>query len=143
MEMRITRGRKSRRVGHDDGYTPVAHPLGFEVGGVGEAWQGPLFLGMFGAFWVVGTVFALIVVRPEGSGAFLIVALVSGVTWLLLFWVVGRVLAVRWKWESSRLILEQWPLAIGDSTVVWFGRPLRSEERRVGKECRSRWSPYH
>ena len=23
------------------------------------------------------------------------------------------------------------------------GRPLRSEERRVGKECRSRWSPYH
>src|SRR3712207_9117215 len=27
-----------------------------------------------------------------------------------------------------------------------FARParlLRSEERRVGKECRSRWSPYH
>ena len=23
-----------------------------------------------------------------------------------------------------------------------FGKP-RSEERRVGKECRSRWSPYH
>src|SRR3989441_8414069 len=22
-------------------------------------------------------------------------------------------------------------------------RPIRSEERRVGKECRSRWSPYH
>ena len=21
--------------------------------------------------------------------------------------------------------------------------PKRSEERRVGKECRSRWSPYH
>ena len=24
-----------------------------------------------------------------------------------------------------------------------FGFQLRSEERRVGKECRSRWSPYH
>jgi len=24
-----------------------------------------------------------------------------------------------------------------------FGRMMRSEERRVGKECRSRWSPYH
>ena len=24
-----------------------------------------------------------------------------------------------------------------------YGKPLRSEERRVGKECRSRWSPYH
>src|SRR5256885_9632567 len=23
------------------------------------------------------------------------------------------------------------------------GRVSRSEERRVGKECRSRWSPYH
>src|SRR5260370_33770684 len=23
------------------------------------------------------------------------------------------------------------------------GRAYRSEERRVGKECRSRWSPYH
>ena len=23
------------------------------------------------------------------------------------------------------------------------GRFIRSEERRVGKECRSRWSPYH
>ena len=23
------------------------------------------------------------------------------------------------------------------------GNMLRSEERRVGKECRSRWSPYH
>ena len=23
------------------------------------------------------------------------------------------------------------------------GGPVRSEERRVGKECRSRWSPYH
>src|SRR5262249_60134059 len=24
-----------------------------------------------------------------------------------------------------------------------LGVPHRSEERRVGKECRSRWSPYH
>ena len=24
-----------------------------------------------------------------------------------------------------------------------FMKRLRSEERRVGKECRSRWSPYH
>ena len=30
-------------------------------------------------------------------------------------------------------------------TTPWDGRPRdpRSEERRVGKECRSRWSPYH
>src|ERR1044071_2994818 len=27
--------------------------------------------------------------------------------------------------------------------LVEIGEALRSEERRVGKECRSRWSPYH
>src|SRR2546427_13281048 len=31
-----------------------------------------------------------------------------------------------------------------DISVVGFdGIAMRSEERRVGKECRSRWSPYH
>src|SRR2546429_5205073 len=30
----------------------------------------------------------------------------------------------------------------GERTVLWK-RDTRSEERRVGKECRSRWSPYH
>ena len=28
-------------------------------------------------------------------------------------------------------------------TVEPGAGPVRSEERRVGKECRSRWSPYH
>src|SRR3712207_9588616 len=32
------------------------------------------------------------------------------------------------------------PSVIGGSLVMIFAR---SEERRVGKECRSRWSPYH
>src|SRR3712207_1095795 len=27
--------------------------------------------------------------------------------------------------------------------VSGYPLPVRSEERRVGKECRSRWSPYH
>ena len=31
------------------------------------------------------------------------------------------------------------PLAV----VVGPSGQIRSEERRVGKECRSRWSPYH
>src|ERR1039458_647366 len=30
-----------------------------------------------------------------------------------------------------------------DETFRYGGEQLRSEERRVGKECRSRWSPYH
>ena len=37
----------------------------------------------------------------------------------------------------------------GRDVIAWFiggvfaGLAVRSEERRVGKECRSRWSPYH
>ena len=29
------------------------------------------------------------------------------------------------------------------TTVIAANEIVRSEERRVGKECRSRWSPYH
>ena len=32
-------------------------------------------------------------------------------------------------------------LAFAAGSYYWFA--VRSEERRVGKECRSRWSPYH
>ena len=36
-----------------------------------------------------------------------------------------------------------YPLTVADcGRDVTIGRS-RSEERRVGKECRSRWSPYH
>ena len=31
----------------------------------------------------------------------------------------------------------------GETGSVIWANGLRSEERRVGKECRSRWSPYH
>ena len=30
-----------------------------------------------------------------------------------------------------------------EESFIWLENTTRSEERRVGKECRSRWSPYH
>src|SRR2546430_1698251 len=33
--------------------------------------------------------------------------------------------------------------ALENSALTWAAAHIRSEERRVGKECRSRWSPYH
>ena len=30
-----------------------------------------------------------------------------------------------------------------DCSSIQYIEVFRSEERRVGKECRSRWSPYH
>ena len=32
---------------------------------------------------------------------------------------------------------------VGEADTGRLALQLRSEERRVGKECRSRWSPYH
>src|SRR5258708_3212803 len=42
-------------------------------------------------------------------------------------------------------LLDTESAAIGTDITNEYVRdiPLRSEERRVGKECRSRWSPYH
>ena len=40
---------------------------------------------------------------------------------------------------SNELVLQpRWGLV-----SIFVGIAFRSEERRVGKECRSRWSPYH
>src|SRR5216683_2178135 len=35
------------------------------------------------------------------------------------------------------------PMLEAGKTVMVLSAGARSEERRVGKECRSRWSPYH
>src|SRR3712207_6383806 len=55
--------------------------------------------------------------------------------------------AVTFLSQSSVSAPEYW---VGPDLVLIFARNLgwlpsggRSEERRVGKECRSRWSPYH
>src|SRR2546422_5524503 len=39
--------------------------------------------------------------------------------------------------------LEEWRLVLDTNLTSAFIASQRSEERRVGKECRSRWSPYH
>src|ERR1035438_6802516 len=41
------------------------------------------------------------------------------------------------------LYLQETPVILDDSKLLAKLPVHRSEERRVGKECRSRWSPYH
>src|SRR2546430_10237190 len=58
--------------------------------------------------------------------------------------------------SSAALILDDYPMSKNGETGRALGAAImsslvssvigalsRSEERRVGKECRSRWSPYH
>ena len=35
------------------------------------------------------------------------------------------------------------PVTKKNHQQIMYNARTRSEERRVGKECRSRWSPYH
>src|SRR5258707_1222392 len=56
---------------------------------------------------------------------------------------------VRWVTPDPKMLesLPAWPSLAASGHIVELAAPpfagrLRSEERRVGKECRSRWSPY-
>src|SRR5690554_7476159 len=59
-----------------------------------------------------------------------------------------------WIRNSSRVASMHIVPGVRVIELAWMTRPrslcceglkrtIRSEERRVGKECRSRWSPYH
>ena len=79
-----------------------------------------------------------------------------------------KIVAGNWKMnmtpsQAVKLVEELKPLVVSDDVEVVYCVPAidivpvvealkgtnvavgaeRSEERRVGKECRSRWSPYH
>ena len=61
---------------------------------------------------------------------------------------VGRLLAFLFAWQTVFVApLNQATGYIGFANYAGYLFPAlsasRSEERRVGKECRSRWSPYH
>src|SRR2546427_6659320 len=52
--------------------------------------------------------------------------------------IVSELLEIRNKWAHQK------PFSTDDAyRALDSMHRLRSEERRVGKECRSRWSPYH
>src|SRR3712207_6663105 len=60
--------------------------------------------------------------------------------------VFAMLVAADYLMNSGRIYrgVEVGDVAIGGRTPAEASRIVeRSEERRVGKECRSRWSPYH
>src|SRR2546430_16231496 len=52
---------------------------------------------------------------------------------------------IRWTWFIAGLLLAVGGVLVGMDRALEppMGSNYRSEERRVGKECRSRWSPHH
>ena len=64
---------------------------------------------------------------------------------------IGGASAVAEKLKIPKMLIGLTIVAFGTSAPefavsvksMMVGSTTRSEERRVGKECRSRWSPYH
>ena len=83
------------------------------------------------------------------SYGFLILAVILGVTsnsfaksaegFTLLFPSIITGITIVLCMYALSMVMKNIPMGI---TYASFAG-LRSEERRVGKECRSRWSPYH
>ena len=64
--------------------------------------------------------------------------------------ILNNILAV--SWHEFRVICTRYSILLVLSGGIFvygllynymYAPNVRSEERRVGKECRSRWSPYH
>ena len=57
---------------------------------------------------------------------------------------IGEIIRLKEGNATIQVYEDDTGMHVGEK-VVCNQRPLlcRSEERRVGKECRSRWSPYH
>ena len=75
--------------------------------------------------------------RPIGAfvlGLFVTLSHTSGIVLVAVVAALGSTWLIPQRVEAY--------LAVGTGCLV-IGIGLRSEERRVGKECRSRWSPYH
>src|SRR2546422_9620325 len=93
--------------------------------------------------------FFLMIRRPPRSTLFPYTTLFRSLEYMLLpklFGLAERAWAPDPDWarerdpaKSESLYREAWSRFVN----VLGQRELRSEERRVGKECRSRWSPYH
>ena len=88
----------------------------------------------------MGSMEVMIAVMVVGSAEVLIVVLVVGSTEVVVVGVVVGSAVVGWK---RAVEVCQVYLVYIVVQIFYIADFLRSEERRVGKECRSRWSPYH
>ena len=61
----------------------------------------------------------------------------------LYFMVIQEIKAVNMNTSELKVFVLNLSGTLSPMTCLHYITVPRSEERRVGKECRSRWSPYH
>src|SRR2546430_14112217 len=112
------------------------------------------------ALWVANALFDG--VRIHGAWAYIIGAAVLGIangilkpvlavltlpliilTLGLFYLLINIAMIALAAWIAPNFSVHGFWTYVGAVVIVWLVNWARSEERRVGKECRSRWSPYH
>src|SRR5471030_3175029 len=130
-------------------------PLGI---GVALEFTGPLAVAIYASrraidfLWIALAVCGLLLLIPTGAASASLdllgvsYALGAGVCWAL-YILYGQKAGHDNGVQTAALGVVIAALFIAPIGIVHAGAalltPSRSEERRVGKECRSRWSPYH
>ena len=75
---------------------------------------------------------------PKTTVWYIFIALIAPKLLLILYYALYyKSLFFLEVWEENSIFL------LKSFVISYSVRDDRSEERRVGKECRSRWSPYH
>src|SRR5687767_7327993 len=125
---------------------PEAQKLATYVGWLLHGTRGGLAAGILfvlpGALVMLGV--SLLYVLGQGIPA--VEGALFGIKAAVLVIVVEALLRIARRGLKTRLLLALAGLAFVAIFFLDLPFPLivaRSEERRVGKECRSRWSPYH
>ena len=55
-----------------------------------------------------------------------------------------HILGIKYSWKDGEELSQEEERKLDEMVESSYRKNMvRSEERRVGKECRSRWSPYH
>ena len=100
--------------------------FGLMAAGDGQRWW-PLALG-----GVVGIATGVLTFVQPAAMALALVYVIGA--WAVVTGILEIVAAIRLR----TVISNEWLMGLSGALSI-----VRSEERRVGKECRSRWSPYH
>src|SRR3712207_7200209 len=84
----------------------------------------------------------------QGGAAMLLILVIAIVTWIASFLIIRAISRYReYVADRDGALITGRPSKLASALLKISGTmkriPTRSEERRVGKECRSRWSPYH
>ena len=104
---------------------------------MGCSWQGPRGRRGPTSGRVLAALFSILGSRGTARGS------LEGVRFLDLFAGTGRVGLEALERGAATVFVESVRARAQAIERVVPCALLRSEERRVGKECRSRWSPYH